>query len=104
MKMNFTRLAIAGLFIAANCCNFAMAQGNVKGIDVSHYSAIRFNTDVTSQQEMDQINKEYHDQLLLQDPKWDEKRASYEQQIQDMISSGKFQPNPQNVVTLPVVV
>ena len=103
MQNHFTRLAIAGLFVAAGC-NFAIAQGKSSRIDVSHMSAIRYNTDIVTPQQMQQMDETYHQQLLAENPKYDEQRNAFEENLQRILTSGKVQPNTQSVITIPTVV
>ena len=101
MKLKFTPFFAAALF----CLQVSLsAQSKISGIDVSHFSSMRFNTHTMTGEQMQKMNEDYHAMLIQRDPQWDNKRAQYEQQIQQIIASGKVNPSPQTVLTIPVVV
>ena len=100
MKLTFS--ALAAIFIFSS--SYGQGKTGNNNIDMSGYSSIRFNPHVVSQEQMDKMNKERHDYLISRDPQWDNKRNHYEQEVQKIISSGKIQPNTQQVMTIPVVI
>ncbi|HEU4719057.1 MAG TPA: M43 family zinc metalloprotease, partial [Bacteroidia bacterium] len=72
--------------------------------DVSGKSMIRFNTDIITQQQMDQVNQDRHDFLVAENPNYDADRSAYEANIQQYIAAHGSQVTSQSVYTIPVVV
>ncbi|HET6990204.1 MAG TPA: zinc-dependent metalloprotease [Bacteroidia bacterium] len=81
----------------------AFAQTNT-GIDVSSFNSVDLNNVNATREEITNANETYHRQLLQQDPQWDQKRAVYEQQLQNFIASKRNNPSVQSTITIPVVV
>lgn len=72
-------------------------------VDVEHFVCVDQDKDLTAG-ERKSTEEIYHQRLLQLDPQWDEKRAAYEEQLQDLIAQKRSGPQTQNVITIPVVV
>jgi hypothetical protein len=102
------KVKLLSIFLVGSLCTgFGLhAQHAMKPapIDVSGYSAIRFNMDVTTEAQRDAANKAYHETLLKKDPDYDNKRNAYEAMIQEYIARHPETRSTNNVITVPVVI
>jgi hypothetical protein len=80
------------------------AQQENKPVDVSHCTSMRFDTHRLTPEQMEKMNADYHDYLVKRDPKWDARRNAFEEQVQQVIASGKVNPHSQSAIVLPVVI
>jgi len=110
MKDKLLGIFLAGFMLTGTGLFAQKMMPSPNAIDVSQKSAIRFNMDKTTEAERDALNKQYHDNLIAQDPKWDEKRNAYETMIQQWLvkhPSGRDENDTRTataVITVPVVI
>src|ERR1051325_3769445 len=92
-------------FLLLFCCSYSFAQLRPgQHMDVSQKSSLCFNTHTMTREQMQQAENDYRNYLTDRDPQWNEERDIYEEELQQVIASGKIGPKIQSTVTIPVVV
>ncbi|MBI3512097.1 MAG: T9SS type A sorting domain-containing protein [Bacteroidetes bacterium] len=72
--------------------------------DVSGKSTIRFNTDIVSPAQMDQMNLDRYQAMVNSNPNYDQDRNAYEQALQTYLANNANSYSAQMTITVPVVV